>query len=119
MPSKVQQQIEQLRSELNEHSYRYYVLDDPSVPDAEYDRLFRQLQQLESEHPHLITSESPTQRVGNQPLDGFKQVQHKVPMLSLDNVFNPEELRAFDQRLRERLKLDHAIEYVCEPNLMG
>lgn len=119
MPSKVQQQIEQLRSELNEHSYRYYVLDDPSVPDAEYDRLFRQLQQLESEHPHLITSESPTQRVGNQPLDGFKQVQHKVPMLSLDNVFNPEELRAFDQRLRERLKLDHAIEYVCEPKLDG
>ncbi len=119
MPSKVQQQIEQLRSELNEHSYRYYVLDDPSVPDAEYDRLFRQLQQLESEHPHLITSESPTQRVGNQPLDGFKQVQHKVPMLSLDNVFNPEELQAFDQRLRERLKLDHAIEYVCEPKLDG
>ncbi|HAG94527.1 MAG TPA: DNA ligase [Gammaproteobacteria bacterium] len=118
MPS-VEQQIEQLRQQLREHNYKYYVLDEPSIPDAEYDRLFRQLKQLESEHPDLITPDSPTQRVGDKPLQAFQQVQHRLPMLSLDNVFSEEELVAFDRRLRERLHQDDEIEYVCEPKLDG
>lgn len=119
MSSSVQAQIEKLRNELREHNYRYYVLDDPSVPDAEYDRLFHQLKKLEQEHPNLITSDSPTQRVGDKPLSVFTQVQHRIPMLSLDNVFSEEELIAFDQRIRERLKREAEIEYVCEPKLDG
>ncbi len=117
--SSPQQQIAQLRAALNDYSYRYYVLDNPSVPDAEYDRLFRQLQQLEQAHPELVTADSPTQRVGDKPLDVFDQVQHRVPMLSLDNVFNGDELIAFDRRVRDRLKTDEPIEYVCEPKLDG
>lgn len=117
--ASIAHQIEQLRAELREHNYRYYVLDNPSVPDAEYDRLFRQLQQLEREHPELITADSPTQRVGDRPLDEFAEVQHRVPMLSLDNVFNEEELIAFDRRVRERLETEDEIEYVCEPKLDG
>ncbi|TNC84245.1 MAG: DNA ligase (NAD(+)) LigA, partial [Alcanivorax sp.] len=108
--SSVEQQIEQLRQQLREHNYKYYVLDEPSIPDAEYDRLFRQLKQLESEHPDLITPDSPTQRVGDKPLQAFQQVQHRLPMLSLDNVFSEEELVAFDRRLRERLHQDDEIE---------
>lgn len=117
--SSVAHQIEHLREQLREHNYRYYVLDDPSVPDAEYDRLFRQLQQLESEHPELVTPDSPTQRVGAGPLKEFAEVQHRVPMLSLDNVFNNAELVAFDRRIRERLETDDEIEYVGEPKLDG
>src|SRR5690606_8384863 len=113
------QQVEQLRDQLREHNYHYYVLDNPVIPDAEYDRLFRQLQELERAHPELITRDSPTQRVGDKPLDEFAQVQHRVPMLSLDNVFNDEELVAFDRRVRERLESDDDIEYVCEPKLDG
>ncbi|MEZ5508636.1 MAG: NAD-dependent DNA ligase LigA [Gammaproteobacteria bacterium] len=113
------QQIEQLRDQLREHNYHYYVLDNPVIPDVEYDRLFRQLQELERAHPELITRDSPTQRVGDKPLDEFAQVQHRVPMLSLDNVFNDEELVAFDRRVRERLESDDEIEYVCEPKLDG
>lgn len=113
------QQVEQLREQLREHNYHYYVLDNPVIPDAEYDRLFRQLQELERAHPELITRDSPTQRVGDKPLDEFAQVQHRVPMLSLDNVFNDEELVAFDRRVRERLESDDEIEYVCEPKLDG
>ena len=119
MSSSLQHQIEQLRDELREHNYRYYVMDDPSVPDAEYDRLFRQLKQLEQEHPELITADSPTQRVGDTPLSAFTQVQHRIPMLSLDNVFNEQELIAFDQRIRERIGIEEDIEYVCEPKLDG
>ena len=113
------QQIEQLRDQLREHNYHYYVLDNPVIPDVEYDRLFRQLQELERAHPELITRDSPTQRVGDKPLDEFAQVQHRMPMLSLDNVFNDEELVAFDRRVRERLESDDEIEYVCEPKLDG
>ena len=119
MSSSLQHQIEQLRDELREHNYRYYVMDDPSVPDAEYDRLFRQLKQLEQERPELITADSPTQRVGDTPLSAFTQVQHRIPMLSLDNVFNEQELIAFDQRIRERMGIEEDIEYVCEPKLDG
>lgn len=117
--SPVTHQIEQLREQIRDYNYRYYVLDEPSVPDAEYDRLFRQLQKLESEHPDLITADSPTQRVGDRPLDAFSEVQHRIPMLSLDNVFNDDELIAFDRRVRERLETDDEIEYVCEPKLDG
>lgn len=117
--TSIPRQIEHLREQIREHNYRYYVLDEPSVPDAEYDRLFRQLQKLEQEHPDLITPDSPTQRVGERPLDAFAEVQHRIPMLSLDNVFNDEELLAFDRRVRERLETDDEIEYVCEPKLDG
>ena len=115
----LQQQAEKLREELWAHNYRYYVLDDPSVPDAEYDRLFRELKALEAKHPELVTDDSPTQRVGAPPLEMFEQVTHRVPMLSLDNVFNEEELHGFDRRIRERLDTDDEIEYVCEPKLDG
>lgn len=113
------EQIKQLRDQLNDWSYRYYVLDDPAVPDPEYDRLFRQLQALESEHPDLISPDSPTQRVGDVPLEGFNEVRHAVPMLSLGNAFNDEELRDFDQRVRERLDVSGSINYVAEPKLDG
>ncbi|MDY6920154.1 MAG: NAD-dependent DNA ligase LigA [Pseudomonadota bacterium] len=112
-------QIDKLREQLREHNYRYYVLDDPAVPDSEYDRLFRQLQQLEADHPELITADSPTQRVGAPPLDAFTEVRHRLPMLSLDNAFSAEELAAFDRRVRERLQRETPVEYVCEPKLDG
>jgi len=115
----IKQQIDQLREQLREHNYLYYVLDEPSIPDVEYDRLFQQLKQLETAHPELISSDSPTQRVGAQPLAAFQQVQHRIPMLSLDNVFNEEELIAFDRRIRERLNVEGEIQYVCEPKLDG
>lgn len=109
----------QLREQLNDWSYRYYVLDDPAVPDAEYDRLFRQLQALEQQHPELITPDSPTQRVGERPSDGFAEVRHEVPMLSLGNAFDETELADFDRRIRERLDIDGEVEYVAEPKLDG
>jgi len=119
-PAKKEQvKIEQLRERLREHNHKYYVLDEPSVPDAEYDRLFSQLKELEQRYPDLITPDSPTQRVGAQPLTGFSQVAHRLPMLSLDNVFNEEELCAFDKRVRDRLDNSMEVEYVCEPKLDG
>ncbi len=115
----VQQQIEALRQSLREHNYRYYVLDDPTVPDAEYDRLFQQLQALELQHPELVSADSPTQRVGAVPLSGFSQVRHELPMLSLDNAFDEADLRDFDRRVRERLDNPDAVVYACEPKLDG
>ena len=111
--------IQELRDQINHHNYLYYVLDEPSLPDAEYDRLMRELQALESDHPELVTSDSPTQRVGGAPLSGFTEVQHERPMLSLDNAMNAEEFAAFDQRVRDRLKSSEDIEYTCEPKLDG
>lgn len=109
-----------MREQLQEWNYRYYVLDDPSVPDAQYDRVLRQLQNLESAHPELVTADSPTQRVGAQPLDQFRQVAHEVPMLSLDNAFDEQELADFDRRLLDRLGDDAMpLEYTCEPKLDG
>lgn len=116
---KIKSQIEQLREKLNHHNYRYYVLDDPEISDAEYDRLFRELQQLEKKHPEWITPDSPTQRVGGVALTAFKQVTHAVPMLSLDNVFSHDELVAFEERMLQRLKKHIQIELVCEPKLDG
>lgn len=112
-------EIRALRDQLNDWSYRYYVLDDPSVPDAEYDRAFRRLEELEAEHPDLVTADSPTQRVGDRPLDAFDEVRHDVPMLSLGNAFDEQELRDFDQRVRERLDVDGPVAYVAEPKLDG
>src|SRR5690554_416362 len=111
--------VEELRSALDEHNYRYYVLDDPGIPDAEYDRLFRELQALEAEHPELESADSPTQRVGSSAETSFEEVVHRLPMLSLDNAFNADELRDFDRRVRERLNTDSEVEYVCEPKLDG
>ena len=118
--SATQAEVLQLRTQLREWNYRYYVLDDPSVPDAEYDRYLRQLQGFEEQFPELVTEDSPTQRVGSKPLSQFSQVTHEVPMLSLDNAFDATELVDFERRLRDRLgEPDLAIEYSCEPKLDG
>ena len=110
----------QLREQLSYWSYRYYVLDEPAVPDVEYDRVFRALQQLEQQHPELISHDSPTQRVGDRLLDGFVEVTHEVPMLSLDNAFTDDELLAFDRRITDRLGMpDATIVYAAEPKLDG
>jgi DNA ligase (NAD+) len=109
---------EELRRQIDHHNYRYYVLDDPEVPDAEYDRLMRELQDLEARFPELVTPESPTQRVGAQPLEGFAEAEHQVPMLSLENAFDESKMRAFDRRVRERLGRDR-IRYLGEPKLDG
>lgn len=112
-------QAESLRREIEAHNYRYYVLDDPEVPDAEYDRLMRELQTLEGAYPELITPASPTQRVGAAPLASFAEVKHSLPMLSLGNVFSADELEAFDKRIRDRLKTEDTLDYVAEPKLDG
>lgn len=109
----------QLRAELERHSYQYYVLDDPLVPDSEYDRLFQELQAIEAAHPELIDPQSPTQRVGGEPLAGFAEVHHGVPMLSLDNAFSDRDFADFDRRMRERLASDDEIRYAAEPKLDG
>ncbi|HEY4127540.1 MAG TPA: NAD-dependent DNA ligase LigA [Gammaproteobacteria bacterium] len=110
--------IQTLRTELRHHNHRYYVLDDPEVPDAEYDKLMRELQALEAEHPELITADSPTQRVGAAPLDAFDEVRHTVPMLSLVNAFEGQDVQEFDQRIRERLEVKE-VDYTAEPKLDG
>ena len=110
--------IEQLREAIDEHNHRYYVLDAPLVSDAEYDRLLRELEQLEAQHPELISPDSPTQRVGAQPADGFETVTHGSAMLSLANAFSEEEVSEFDRRVRERLDLD-CVRYAVEPKLDG
>jgi DNA ligase (NAD+) len=108
----------ELRKLLEEHNYRYYVLDAPTIPDADYDRLFRELQQLEAEHPELLTPDSPTQRVGGAPLKDFASVRHAVPMMSLNNGFSDEDIQDFDRRVREGLGRDE-VAYVAEPKLDG
>ncbi|MEJ2633513.1 MAG: NAD-dependent DNA ligase LigA [Acidihalobacter sp.] len=114
-----EQRAAELREQIELHNYRYYVLDAPLVPDAEYDRLMRELQALEAGHPGLVTPESPTQRVGAKPAVGFGEVRHAIPMLSLDNCFSDDELTAFDRRVRERLERDEQVDYVAEPKLDG
>ena len=121
------ERIAELRSEIDAHNYRYYVLDEPSVPDAEYDRLFNALKTLEAEHPELVSPDSPTQRVGGAALAAFGQVRHEVPMLSLGNAFEEQDLIDFDRRAREGLDLPAGdlfgdgveLEYSCEPKLDG
>lgn len=103
MARNVTEQIEQLREQIRRHDYLYYVLGQPEIPDRQYDRLVEQLSKLEHEHPELISPDSPTQRVGGRPLEGFESVRHAVPMLSIDNTYTEQELREFDQRVRRRL----------------
>lgn len=119
VPRHAREQADRLREQIEYHNYRYYVLDDPQVPDAEYDRLLRELQALESEYPDLLTPESPTQRVGAAPLAQFAEVVHAVPMLSLGNAFTEQEVTEFDRRARERLGLTGEIAYAAEPKLDG
>ena len=116
--AQVVERIQALRTEIELHNYRYYLLDSPTVPDAEYDKLLRELQALEAAHPQLITSDSPTQRVGAMPLAEFAQVTHGVAMLSLNNAFSEEEVNAFDRRAREGLALEK-VEYALEPKFDG
>jgi len=116
--ASVESQIAELRRQLDEHSYRYHVLDDPIIPDAEYDRLYKELVTLEKDHPELVAPDSPTQRVGESPLSEFAEVTHEIPMLSLDNAFSDEEMGAFDKRIRDRLELAE-IHYTAEVKLDG
>ncbi len=117
--SAVQARVDTLRRELEHHNYRYHVLDDPEVADAEYDRLLRELSKLESDFPELVTPDSPTQRVGSTPVAEFGEVRHGVPMLSLENAFTAAELEAFDSRVRDRLESVPTVEYYAEPKLDG
>lgn len=111
--------IQALHKELNFHSYQYYVLDTPSIPDSEYDRLFKELQAIEEQYPELKTPDSPTQRVGGKALPQFNSVQHQIPMLSLGNAFTKEDLENFDRRVKEGLGTHEEITYCCEPKFDG
>lgn len=115
----VQDQITELRTTLRHHEYLYHVMDAPEIPDAEYDRLMRELRELEEQHPELVTPDSPTQRVGAAPLTVFEQVRHEVPMLSLDNTFDEAGFLAFNKRVQDRLKNSDDIAYCCELKLDG
>lgn len=124
IPKKVLDRIKFLHQELHFHNHQYYVLDDPQIPDSEYDKMLRELQKIEAEYPETITVDSPTQRVGAKPLDAFKEVKHLVPMLSLGNAFSEEEVLAFEKRLMERLGRNDDgkpkyLEYSVEPKLDG
>ncbi|WP_370317637.1 NAD-dependent DNA ligase LigA [Pseudoalteromonas sp.] len=119
MSSPIFEQISQLRAQLEEHNHNYYVLDAPSIPDAEYDRLMRELRALEQANPEFQSPDSPTQKVGGAALDKFEQVTHQVPMLSLDNAFSEEEFAAFNRRIKERLMDNNELTFCCEPKLDG
>jgi len=120
-PSEIEQAIQQLRDKLGHHNHLYYVLDQPEIPDAEYDRLYRQLVDLEAAHPELVTSDSPTQRVGAQPLRIFQQVKHPVRLYSLDNIFDEAELTDWEARLKRQLDrpLEAELDYVAELKIDG
>ena len=115
----ITKKIKLLRQQINDHNYRYYVLDDPVISDGEYDQLFRTLEQCEQQHPELIVPESPTQRIGAEPLEAFGTVTHRIPMMSLSNAMSDDELNAFDERLKKALDVIIEIEYVSEPKLDG
>ncbi|EOI1121209.1 NAD-dependent DNA ligase LigA [Klebsiella oxytoca] len=114
-----EQKLTELRTTLRHHEYLYHVMDTPEIPDAEYDRLMRELRELEAQHPELITPDSPTQRVGAAPLASFSQIRHEVPMLSLDNVFDEGSFLAFNKRVQDRLKNSDDLTYCCELKLDG
>ncbi len=114
-----QQRVSELHQQINLYNHQYYVLDQPTVPDAEYDRLMRELIALEAEFPELKTPDSPSQRVGGEPLKAFSQVTHQIPMLSLDNVFSEEEWQAFVKRISDRLNSTEALTFCAEPKLDG
>ena len=104
-------QIQNLRTEIDRHNIRYYVYDDPIISDVEYDDLMQKLDQLEKDHPELITPDSPTQRVGAKPLEAFQSTAHRIPMLSLANAMNSDEMREFDKQVKKGLGLEKDIEY--------
>ena len=112
-------EIEELRGKIRYHNHRYYVLDDPEISDAEYDRLFKRLLELESHHPELVTPDSPTQRVGAQPQEAFSEVKHRLPMLSLENGFDDQDIKDFEIRIKRFLKDDISIDYTVEPKMDG
>ena len=115
----IRKRINELKEEIEKHNHYYYVLDNPIVSDTEWDKLFKELETLESEYPNLIDINSPTQRVGAKPLDGFKTDKHRIPMLSLSNAMNNEELRSFNERIKKLLETKNQIEYMAEPKLDG
>ncbi|NOZ72473.1 MAG: NAD-dependent DNA ligase LigA, partial [Chloroflexi bacterium] len=117
--SELEERAARLRQLINYHSYRYYVLNDPEISDAEYDLLFNELKRLESQHPELITPDSPTQRAGAPPAEGFARVTHPAPMLSLSNATSPEELYAWRDRFLKLLPENTAVDYVVEPKIDG
>ncbi|MGD8671646.1 MAG: NAD-dependent DNA ligase LigA, partial [Desulfobacterales bacterium] len=123
MPADLNPQIiektKELRTALHRHNYRYYVLDDPEISDAEYDRMLRELMRLEEKYPQLMRPDSPTVRVGAPPLEKFDSVAHSIPMLSLDNGFNDEDILEFDQRVRRNLGVSNNIIYTAEPKMDG
>ncbi len=115
----VEQELQKLRDELRHHEHLYYVEDAPVLSDAQYDALMNKLKKLEAEHPDLVTADSPSQRVGGKPKDGFVKMPHSRPMLSLDNAYNEDELRAWEQRVRDALPSTEKVRYVCELKLDG
>ena len=117
-PREIVERAQKLRVRIEDANRRYYVLDAPTIDDAEYDRLFRELQELEASHPELASPDSPTQRVGAAPAEAFRTVRHRVPMLSINNAFADEEVAAFDRRVREGLGVE-SVEYACEPKFDG
>lgn len=116
---RIRKRAEALREKIRHHNHRYHMLDDPEIPDAEYDRLFRELLRLEKKYPELVTPDSPTQKVGAPPLDAFQPVAHRLPMLSLDNCFSLDELREFDERARKILHTRSEVSYLAEPKFDG
>jgi len=118
-PQEVVVRVRDLRNQINYHNYRYYVLDEPVISDAEYDRLMQELLRLEEAYPELVTPDSPTQRVGAEPLEKFETVPHRIPMLSLENAFSEVEAREFDERLKRFLKTEEEFDYVVEPKMDG
>jgi DNA ligase (NAD+) len=117
--NQVQKRLTELKKELSEHAHNYYVLDNPTISDSEYDLLFQELLELEEQHPDLVSDDSPSRRVGGAPLEKFDQVAHRVPMLSLENAFNEHDIVDFEQRLFRFLNSSAPIEYVAEPKLDG
>ncbi|RLB71888.1 MAG: DNA ligase (NAD(+)) LigA, partial [Deltaproteobacteria bacterium] len=114
-----QQQHQELAQQLHHHNYQYHTLDQPEISDAEYDQLMQQLLAIENQYPELATPESPSQRVGSTPLEGFTEATHASPMLSLENAFNGEDLKSFDSRIKRFLAQTDDLEYICEPKLDG
>ena len=118
MPKNDPKRIQQLRQNIRQYDYQYYVLAQPLIPDDQYDALFAELQALETQYPECMTGDSPTQRVAGEPLKGFSTLQHPLPMLSIDNTYSADELRAFDERVRKHLE-DRPYRYDIEPKIDG
>src|SRR6266545_3532530 len=120
MSTDPQQQLNELRAAIRHHEERYYIHNEPEISDEEFDRLLHELERLEAEYPDLVTADSPTQRVAGRPVEGFETVEHLIPMLSLDNAYNEDELRAFDERVRRAASLgEQAVAYVAELKIDG